>query len=834
MAIKDKVFIELITETKKGQDNLLKYAAVAAGVTLALTAIYKAGKKLIDLYAIQERAEIKLAAAIKATGGAVGISKDQMLKMATALQGVTTYADEAIITAQALLVTFTQIGKEVFPDALEAALDMSAMFDQDLKQSVLSLGKALNDPITGVGRLMEVGVSFTIEQKKSIKVFMEQNDVMSAQRVILEELKNEFGGVAKAMAEGATGPWEQMKNTARDLAQEYGEILAKDFGPLVKYFRDLAQASKEAREETERLQKALDVGIAISILMPLSEMKEALELRQKAMKGYVAIFGKEQWMMAEQIAQLEVWISGRESASGVVDELAAAKLKAAEIDLKLFTKEEEMAAFRLEQMEPRERELKLLQETINEHITLRDTLDSTSDEYKKMEGFIVELAAVRSKLIEETLEEEARIREEEMAAMLEAGRTKEEIEEKYSNLLKSEYQQRLIAVDKFYGAEIGRAIEVEASIVDIIKAQDAEKLSIKKEYAEKVKELIESASQTYVEAIGKRLDLESEYHQAISSGKEKELLQLGAHYKKLWQMAVDLGKDTTELVESFDREKLAIDQKYNDKAIALAFEYVDAVTDIIGELGNYWSTFYDSRIDKLEKFYGELTQAELDYNDFLAEERVELTQAEKDYNIHLQELADARYAAMTDEEKYAHDLKQAAIDSRIEEDERYEDEKEKLKVAADAAELKREQDLAVAIAGIERKEAIAAKAIALFEIAVNTAKAISGVLKTPWLIPFIAGLGLAQAATVAATPLPTIPTFAQGGQFTTTDDQYIRVGDNAGGRERVTVEPLSSPGYREGDEMMHVVINLDGKTFADFVTRASRNKKINIYSGSII
>lgn len=67
---------------------------------------------------------------------------------------------------------------------------------------------------------------------------------------------------------------------------------------------------------------------------------------------------------------------------------------------------------------------------------------------------------------------------------------------------------------------------------------------------------------------------------------------------------------------------------------------------------------------------------------------------------------------------------------------------------------------------LQRKQVIAEKANALFQIALNTAIGISSALKTPFLIPFIAGLGAIQAAVVLATP---IPQFDKGKESTPKD-----------------------------------------------------------------
>ena len=48
------------------------------------------------------------------------LAKGELLEMASGLQKVTTFGDEAIISTQSMLLTFTKIGREVFPQALEA------------------------------------------------------------------------------------------------------------------------------------------------------------------------------------------------------------------------------------------------------------------------------------------------------------------------------------------------------------------------------------------------------------------------------------------------------------------------------------------------------------------------------------------------------------------------------------------------------------------------------------------------------------------------------------------------------------------------------------------
>ncbi len=104
-------------------------------------------------------------------------------------------------------------------------------------------------------------------------------------------------------------------------------------------------------------------------------------------------------------------------------------------------------------------------------------------------------------------------------------------------------------------------------------------------------------------------------------------------------------------------------------------------------------------------------------------------------------------------------------------------------------------------ADLMTKQAKAEKKMAMLGVVVNTALAVSKVWGQTGIFGVAAQLlpiamGIIQLATIAAQP---IPKFAQGGSFTTSGPELIQVGDNPGGRERVTVTPESSVAGRMGN-----------------------------------
>jgi len=204
----------------------------------------------------QQLAQKKLESAIKSTGNATGITAKTMMNYASSLQAVTKFGDEQIISAQALLLTFTKIGRDVFPDAIEASLNLSEAMGQDLQQTVIQVGKALNDPIQGLTALRRVGIQFNSDQQALIKNFVATNKVASAQKIILQELDRQFGGMAVTATNTIGGALTQLSNSYGDLLERIGAKVA----PTLQSVADAIMGStmllmSEREKEIAILQK---------------------------------------------------------------------------------------------------------------------------------------------------------------------------------------------------------------------------------------------------------------------------------------------------------------------------------------------------------------------------------------------------------------------------------------------------------------------------------------------------------------------------------------------------------------------------------------------------
>jgi len=276
---------------KMSMNTMLKMGAGIAGVlglAKAWGMLKDSAKEYVELASVQEAAENKLEAVLKATGNAAGYNLAQLKAMASGLQDVTTMGDETTLAGMAILATFKEIKGEAFEGATKAAMDMSKVMDQDLKSSMVQIGKALNDPIQGLSALSRVGVSFTDDQKKMIKTLQESGDMMGAQKVILAELKSEFGGAAEAASKTFAGGLTQAQNALGDTKEEMGFVITKN-----QFFIELTHMAtaefKRWGEETQKNSGYLMDLAKDGVMTVVSSLKAGIETLRFFHNGWSGI-----------------------------------------------------------------------------------------------------------------------------------------------------------------------------------------------------------------------------------------------------------------------------------------------------------------------------------------------------------------------------------------------------------------------------------------------------------------------------------------------------------------------------------------------------------------
>ena len=318
-----KVVIDIVAKTAEAVTGIGGIGGALGGVInpaemlkKAIQKIVEVTKELVNAWAIQEAAEKKLEGVLRATAHSAGLSSRELKNMASAMQKVSVYGDDVVMGGQALLLTFKQIGRDTFPRATQAMVDMSAAMGQDMKSSAIQLGKALNDPITGLSALQRIGIQFTETQKEQVEAMMAVNDIAGAQALILSEVEGQMGGVAKEMASGTSGSIAKYNNAISDTKEVLGQLISMGLDPVRNMLTAMLTPLNDAMNATNNLRQAfIDLKNETSIETvtgTIEAMKGKIDANNVALekKGvlwyYVGgLMRLQNKNYAEQITQLE-------------------------------------------------------------------------------------------------------------------------------------------------------------------------------------------------------------------------------------------------------------------------------------------------------------------------------------------------------------------------------------------------------------------------------------------------------------------------------------------------------------------------------------------------
>lgn len=237
------------------------------------------GKESLNVYRETESAAAQVAAGIKSTSGVAGESLDELREKAEALEGKTLFTEAQTLNADAMLLTFTNIRGKIFDEAIPAIEDLATRMGgdgpADLKGASIQVGKALQDPITGIVALHRVGVSFNDAQKEHIATMVKHGDVAGADAVILKELNTEFAGSAAA-ARGVLGPSADLNVEIEEMEKGFGKLINQGLRVVVPLIIDTIHGVESLTgslaagyhwiEENAVMFKTLGVGIGAAAI----------------------------------------------------------------------------------------------------------------------------------------------------------------------------------------------------------------------------------------------------------------------------------------------------------------------------------------------------------------------------------------------------------------------------------------------------------------------------------------------------------------------------------------------------------------------------------------
>ncbi len=204
--------------------GLLKGVGVGVGVALAAAGAAAVGFLATSIAAAAESQKVtaQTAAVLASTQGIAGQTSASIEKLTGSLSKMSGVDDEVVAAGANILLTFTNIRGANFDAATKSALNLSVALGKDMASASTLVGKALNDPIAGIGALSKAGVQFSDDQKAVIAAMVETGDIAGAQALILGELETQFGGSAEAFGNTLLGTFGKVKTSFGNIQEIIG------------------------------------------------------------------------------------------------------------------------------------------------------------------------------------------------------------------------------------------------------------------------------------------------------------------------------------------------------------------------------------------------------------------------------------------------------------------------------------------------------------------------------------------------------------------------------------------------------------------------------------
>ena len=243
------------------------YIAAGAGTVIGIVV---AINDLTQAYKEQEEADVKLQAAIRATGGDVEQLTAQYKGYASSIQAVTTHGDELVqnLVSQA---KYMGIADDKIKEATEGAIGLSEAFGIDTNTALKGVANAFEGNFSQLERYIPALRSASTEAEK---------------HAILQKAMADGFQLAKDRGASATGQMTQLANAIGDTKEQLGEAIITGITPFVSALLKIVTKGNEARQALKDLKEITEAGIG-SGNQPVEKLASALieaEDRYRALK----------------------------------------------------------------------------------------------------------------------------------------------------------------------------------------------------------------------------------------------------------------------------------------------------------------------------------------------------------------------------------------------------------------------------------------------------------------------------------------------------------------------------------------------------------------------
>ncbi|WP_018869505.1 phage tail length tape measure family protein [Thioalkalivibrio sp. ALgr3] len=206
----------------------------------------------------------RINAVLEATGRQGEITAEAIREISQELAEATLGDVAGFEDAATQLLTFRNVSEESLPRILELSKDLAEAGFGSLASNARNLGMALDDPSEGLNRLRRTGVQFSDSQRDMIESLVESGEAAQAQEIILGELQDRVGGMARETSGGLAASLDLASQRWEEFRKKSGEAIS----PAVESAVDsLASGLESLTENMEGLQRAAQAAGAAMALV---------------------------------------------------------------------------------------------------------------------------------------------------------------------------------------------------------------------------------------------------------------------------------------------------------------------------------------------------------------------------------------------------------------------------------------------------------------------------------------------------------------------------------------------------------------------------------------
>lgn len=254
--------------------SYLTAQAIIAGVKTAFSALTGAIAASITAASEAEKEHQQLVAALKTQGTAVPSVIEAYGNYATALQKTTIFQDDAIESAEKMLVLVGNVMPRDMEKALRATTDLASGLGTDLASAALLVAKAAEGNTSALRRS---GIVLD-ETKAKAEGF----------GYVLDEIEKKFGGQAQAVASTYTGRLQQLANTWNNVEESIGRVITQN-ATVLRAFDLINQAIDEQTGELKDNATATNLvsEAVILVVKAFGTLAQALDVGQTISSGFM-------------------------------------------------------------------------------------------------------------------------------------------------------------------------------------------------------------------------------------------------------------------------------------------------------------------------------------------------------------------------------------------------------------------------------------------------------------------------------------------------------------------------------------------------------------------